>query len=144
VTPEIQARLDAMLSAARGDIIEDGESNAVTERLEELFLRDFRAVVPALAAVIESGRTLPIIAAEILKELGRMRDAASHGDRRWLLVRALSLPSPFIKDGAGLGLARLADPTALRYLHRAIETEADAQTRADLQLVVDELNEAVR
>jgi hypothetical protein len=133
-----------MLGAARHEIIEDGESNAVTERLEELFLRDSRALIPALARLIVGARTPPIIAAEILKELGRMRDPASHWDRRWLLERALSVPSPFVKDGAGLGLARLGDPEALRYLRRAIDAEADAQTRTDLQLVVDELTEAVR
>ena len=144
VTPEIQARLDSMLDVARREIIEDGMSNAITERLAELFLRDFDAVIPALMALIESGRTAPIIAAELLKELGRIRDTTSHASRRWILEHALNASSPFVRDGAGLGLARLADPAALRYLRRAIEGEPNAQTRADLQLVVDELAETAR
>ena len=144
VTPEIQARLDAMLDAARHDIVEDGKNNAVTDRLAELFLSDFRAIVPALMTLIENGQTPPIIAAELLKELGRIRDAASHGTRRWLLERALNMSSPFVRDGAALGLARMADPAALRYLRKSIEAEPDAETRADLQLVVDELAETVR
>ena len=144
VTPEIQARLDALLDAARHDIIEDGKSNSVTERLAELFLSDFNAIVPALMAVIENGWMPPMIAAELLKELGRIRDSASHVTRRWLLERALNIPSPFVRDGAALGLARLADPAALRYLRRSIEAEPNAETRADLQLVVDELAATVR
>ena len=143
-TPEIQARLDAMLAAARNDIIEDGKSNAVTERLEELFLRDFRAIVPAIIAAIENGRTPPIIAAELLKELGRIRDAGSHVARRWVLARGLSMSSPFVRDGAALGLARLADPAALQYLRKSIDAEPSAEIRADLQLVMDELAETVR
>lgn len=143
-TPEIQAKLEAMLVAALHDIIEDGKSNAVTERLPDLFLRDFNAIVPPLMALIENARTPPIIAAELLKEVGRIRDAPSHEIRRWLLERALNMSSPFVRDGAGLGLARMADPAALRYLRRAIETEPNADTRADLQLVVDELAETVR
>jgi hypothetical protein len=143
-SPEIQARLDALLCAARHDIIEDGRANAITEYLSDLFIRDFRALVPALTTLIESERTPPILAAEVLKELGRIRHAASHAARRWLLERALKISTPFVRDGAGLGLARLADPAALRYLRKAIESEPNAEIKADLQLVVDELAESVR
>ena len=141
VTPEIQAKLDAMLDAARRDVIEDGMYNAINERLPDLIARDFSAVIPAIMSVIEAGRTAPVIAAEVLKELGRLRDSASHTNRLWVLERALGLSSSFVRDGAGLGLATLADARALPYLRRAIENEPDSQTKADLQLVVDELNE---
>jgi HEAT repeat protein len=144
VTPEVQARLGLMLDLARREIIEDGKSNAITERLAEFFVKDFNAVIPALAALIANSRTAPVIAAEVLKELGRIRNAASHEGRRWILEHALKAPSPFVRDGAGLGLARLADPVALRCLRKAMEEEPNAQTRADLQLVVDELAETVR
>jgi hypothetical protein len=144
VNPEIQPRLAAILDAARHDIIEDGMPNAVSEYLPGLLAKDYTAVIPALLSVIEAGSTTPIIAAELLKELGRLRNAASHASRLWVLERALSLSSPFIRDGAGLGLARLADPDALPYLRRAVEGELNAQTRADLQLVIDELSETMR
>jgi hypothetical protein len=142
-SPEVQARLDLMLNEARSDIIEDGRTNAITDQLAELFLRDYNAVVPLLAALIENGRTPPILAAELLKELGRIRDAASHDGRRWLLLRALSASSPFVRDGAGLGLARLADPVVIRHLRRSVAAEPNAEIREDLQLVLDELAETV-
>ena len=143
MTREMQARLDAILGAAHLDIIEDGMPNAINERLADLLVQDFKTVIPALVSTIETGRTAPIIAAEILKELGRVQNAASHASRLWTLERALSLPSPFIRDGAGLGLARLSDPDALPYLHRALEDESNAQARADLQLVINELSETI-
>jgi len=133
-----------MLEAARRDIIEDGMRNAITDQLPELFLRDFNAIIPGLKALIDNERTPPIVAAELLKELGQIRDATSHNSRRWLLASALNMASPFVRDGAALGLARLADPAAIDYLRSAIAKEPNAEIRADLQLVVDELAEEVR
>lgn len=140
MTPELRARFQAILDRARHDIIEDGMPNTVNERLPELIAKHFNAVIPALVSAIEVGRTTPIVVAEVLKTLGRIRNPASHASRLWVLERALNLSSPFIRDGAGLGLARLADPGALPYLRRAVETEPNAQTRADLQAVIDELS----
>ncbi len=52
---------------------------------------------------------------------------------------ALSAPFPIMRDGAGLGLARLGDPDALPHVRRAIERERDLQIREDPILVADEL-----
>lgn len=142
VTPGIRARLEALLDAARDEVIEDGMRNVVNERLPGFVVKHPTTVIPALLAVIESGRATPIVAAEVLKELGRLRNADSHRSRRWVLERALSSKSPITRDGAGLGLARLADPCSLPYLRRAVESELDSQTKADLQLVINELLEA--
>jgi hypothetical protein len=141
MTPEIKVKLDAILDAARRDTIEDGMHNTISLRLPGIVAADYKAVVPALMSVIESRGTTPVIAAEVLKELGRIRNSASHASRLWVLERALNQPSPYIRDGAGLGLSMLADARAIPYLCRAVENEPNPQTRADLQLVIDELNE---
>jgi hypothetical protein len=60
-----------------------------------------------------------------------------------VLERALFSPWPFVRDGAGLGLARLGDPGAIPVLRKAVESETHAQTKADLQLVLDELSESM-
>jgi hypothetical protein len=143
MTPEMKLRLDAVLNAARQDTIEDGMFNAINRRLPGLIAEDHKAVVPALMSVIEGRHTTPIIAAEVLKELGRLRNSASHASRLWVLERALNQSSPYIRDGAGLGLAMLADAHAIPYLRRAAENEPNAETRADLQLVIDELTETM-
>lgn len=143
LTPEMQARLEAMLDAARHSIIEDGMSNPINERVPGLVAKDFSAVVPALLAAIDTERATPIVAAEVLKELGRLRNVTSHATRRWVLERALLSPWPFTRDGAGLGLASLGDPGAIPSLRRAVEREPNPRLRADLQMVIDELAEIV-
>jgi hypothetical protein len=144
LAPETRAKLEAMLQAACQDVIEDGMRNAITEQLPDLLARDPNAVIRALLSAIETSRTTPIIGSEVLKELGRVRGyMASHTMRRWVLERALLSPSAYIRDGAGLGLARLGDPSVLPSLRTAAENAADPQTRADLQLVIDELSEMV-
>jgi hypothetical protein len=139
LTPELTAKLDAMLDEARHAIIEDGMYNPINERLPDLVAQDFNTVIPALLSAIEAKRTTPMVAAEVLKELGGVRNVSSHGMRRWVLERALRSPWPFTRDGAGLGLARLSDPTTMQALRRAVENEPNAQIKADLQLVVDEM-----
>ena len=143
ISPDVRVNLHALWDAAREDVIEDGMRNSISERLPELIAKDFRAVLPVLISTIESRQLEPVIAAEVLKELGRYRDSASLPHRRWALARALSVPSPVIRDGAGLGLARLCDPASLPYLRRAVEREVDPQIRVDLQQVMDEIAETV-
>jgi len=143
LAPELKAKLETMLDLARNAIIEDGMYNPVNERLPDLVARDFEAVIAALWSVIAAERTTPIIAAEVLKELGGLRNATSHARRRWVLERALRSPWPFTRDGAGLGLARLGDPNAIPALRRAAENEPSAEIRSGLHLVIDELAEMV-
>jgi len=137
--PEVRAQFEAILDSARHDVIEDGMPNSINERLPDLLIRHFGTVIPALVAMIEKGLASPIVAAEALKELGRVRDAVSHASRLGALERALASPSPMTRDGAGLGLARLKDPSAIPYLRDSITREPHAELKADLQLVINEL-----
>jgi hypothetical protein len=143
LNPDTRVVFEAMLETARHELIEDGMRNVVTEQFANLLSKDLNTIIPALVSVIETGRTTPVVAAEVLKELGRVRNPASRAARRWVLEHALSLSSAFIRDGAGIGLAWLSDPASIPQLRRAIESEPDPQTRADLQLVVDELAETI-
>ena len=143
IAPELRVKLDAILDAARHEAIEDGMRNSISEHLPALVAQHSNTVVSALVAVIESGRATPIVAAEVLKELGRLRNVTSHASRRWALERALHSPWPFTRDGAGLGLARLGDPGSIPSLCRALENETNAQIKADLQLVIGELADVI-
>jgi hypothetical protein len=133
--------LDTLWASAQGVIIEDGMHNVINQSLPKIIMRYKRNAIPEIASVIESERVSPTVTAEILKELGKVREPATYSSRRWLLERALRSNSPITRDGAGLGLARLGDRHALPFLLSAIEAEADPQARRDLQLVVDELYE---
>jgi hypothetical protein len=139
MAPEVRARLDAILSTARTEVFEDGMANVVTEQLPELVTKHFLTVVPAIAGLLEAGRISSTVSAEILKELGRHRSAASHELRRWVLEHALSHPAPIARDGAALGLARMGDPKAIPHVQAAVEREPLEQLRDDLRMVLADL-----
>lgn len=135
LAPEAKARLDSMLEHVRHDIIEDGMRNAITKDLPQLVASHYQSVLPAIAALTNGNRTSAAVTAELLKEVGRLRDAASHLDRRWLLQHALLSANPAARDGAGLGLAWLDDPEAAMSVRAAAERELIPQLKVDLEQV---------
>jgi hypothetical protein len=135
LAPEVKARLDSILDRVRGEIIEDGMTNTIALKLPQLVADHYRSVLPAIAALTDGRRTSATVTAELLKEVGRLRNAASHLDRRWLLEHALWSPNPAARDGAAVGLAWLQDPGAAPSVRIAAEREQIPQLRADLEEV---------
>ena len=136
LAPEIRARLDSILEEVRNEIVEDGMNNTITAMLPQLVANHYRSVLPAIAALTDGHRTSAAVTAELLKEVGRLRDAASHFERRWLLEHALSSPNPAARDGASVGLAWLRDPAAAPSVRAAVENERVPQIRTDLEEVL--------
>ncbi len=132
---KIQAQLDSILERVRHEIVEDGMTNTVTTRLPELVANHYRSVLPLIAALADGRRTSAAVTAELLKEVGRLRDARSHSDRRWLLLHALSSSNPAARDGAGVGLAWLKDPSVATSVRDAAERESIPQLKVDLEEV---------
>jgi hypothetical protein len=135
LAPEVKARLDAILDRVRDDIVEDGMTNTVTVKLPQLVANHYSSVLPAIAALTDEHRTSAAVASELLKEVGRMRHAPSHFERRWLLERALWSPNPAARDGAAVGLAWLKDPGAASSVRAAANQEPIPQLKADLEEV---------
>ncbi len=136
LTPEVQARLDSILEGVRYQIVEDGMANMISDRLPELVANPYPSVLPAIAALITGNRTSSSVTAELLKEVGRVRDAASHSDRRWLLEHALSSLNPAARDGASVGLAWRGDAAPAPSVRAAIGSEHIPQLKADLEEVL--------
>ena len=134
--PQISVQLDSILERVRHEIVENGMTNTLTTELPRLVANHYRSVLPAIAALTDGSRTSAAVTAELLKEVGRVRDAISHFDRRWLLEHALSSPNPAARDGAGVGLAWLRDPRAAESLRAAVAREAIPQLKADLEEVI--------
>jgi hypothetical protein len=135
LAPAIAAQLDSILDGVRNEIIEDGMTNAISTKLPELVANHYRSVLPAIATLTDGKRTSAAVVAELLKELGRLRDGASHFDRRWILEHALSSRNPAARDGAGAGLAWLRDPAASAAIRAAADVEDIPQLKADLEAV---------
>jgi len=134
--PETKAQLDSILERVRQEIVEDGMTNTITMELPRLVANHYRSVLPAIAALTDGSRTSAAVTAELLKEVGRVRDAISHFDRRWLLEDALSSPNPAARDGAAVGLSWLQDPRAAESVRVAAEREAIPQLKTDLEEVL--------
>ena len=49
-----------------------------------------------------------------------MQHPESYMFRRWLLERSITLSSPYVKEGALLGIASMDDKHAIKYLQKAI------------------------
>jgi hypothetical protein len=135
LAPEVKAQLDSILDRVRDEIIEDGMTNTITLRLPQLVANHYRSILPAIAVLTDEHRTSAAVASELLKEVGRLRNAASHFDRRWLLERALWSPNPGARDGAAVGLAWLHDPGSASSVRAAADREYIPQLRADLEEV---------
>src|SRR5438067_2376576 len=135
LAPEVKAQLDSILDGVRNEIVEDGITNTITTKLPELVANHYRSVLPSIAALVDGRGASAAVTAELLKEVGRLRDAASHLPRRWLLEHALFSPNPAARDGAGAGLAWLKDPTAGASVRAAAERESIPQLKADLEEV---------
>jgi hypothetical protein len=99
----------------RDEIIEDSMTNTITRRLPQLVADHYKAILPAIAALATRNRTSAAVISEMLKQIGRLRDADSYFDRRWVLEHALSSRNPAARDGAAVGLAWLGDPSSATY-----------------------------
>ncbi len=90
------------------------------------------------AKIVSEGRTTGHVAAEVLRCAGEMRNEATREARRQLLERALESPSHVVRDGAVVGLSRLADPLAIPALAKAraaLPEETEDAARFLLQLM---------
>jgi hypothetical protein len=136
LAPEVQARLNSILKDVSDEIIEAGMNNTITLKLPELVAQHYRSVLPAIAALANGNHVSAAVTAELLKEVGKVHDAMSHFDRRWLLEHSLWSPNPAARDGAGVGLAWLQDAAAAPSLRAAAAKETIPQLKNDLEEVL--------
>ncbi len=129
-----------LLRAARGlfdaageEYFEDGVESAFSRSLVRFIAANGLLGLDALAKLILSGRRDPVTVAEALRWIGRIDDPASYGQRLWLLERCLHDTHQEIRDGACLGLASFDDPTAIVYVHKALEVESITELRQALE-----------
>ncbi len=117
---------------------EDGMNSPFEVELRKLvFLHEIMAL-EALHAFIEHGNS-NTIAAEALRIIGAINAPSIHPYRKWLLQKYLQHRSPYIRDGAIVGLLYLDDPATLPRVEAAIETETSSLLKEDLQQLSDQL-----
>jgi len=135
--------IESLFRSASEERFEDGAKSEFSRELT-LCVREYGiAAVTAIAELIISEKVDAEVACEALRSLGEMRHPPSYGRRLRLLERSLRCSSPWVRDGAALGLAWLDDPVAIPHLREAVERENFDDLRQDIRQVLAQL-EATR
>lgn len=137
-----EAVIDTIFRMAMGDSFEDGMSSRFSRELLEAVKKYGVRAMPEIAYLILYNRTNQEVASEALRWIGRSSGRGTYGWRLWLLEKALSSPSPVVRDGAVLGLASMGDPSAVPYLREAIGAETCQELREDMLQALEELEAA--
>jgi hypothetical protein len=136
---ELYSKVEAIFWAAKREFFEDGTESVFSRQLNS-FVREYgNDLMEAITYLIVYERVNPEVAGEALRWLGRIEHSGSYNYRLWLLERSLRLSSARVKDGAILGLASMDDKDAIPYLKVAIEQEQCSELKADMEQVLEQL-----
>jgi len=134
--------VEAAFGVAVEETFENGRESEFSERLTWLVRKYGVSALDTIARLMTSEQVNVEVTAEALKSLGEMHHPESYSRRLQLLVRSLRSSSPWVRDGATLGLAWLDDPTTIPYLGRAAEQEPIEELRQNMEAVLEQLEES--
>ena len=138
----IRTEIDVVFGAAAEEVFEDAVDSEFSTRLILLIRQFGNRALDVVSTVILSGQAKAEVIAEALGTLGRMEDLKSRDARLRLLGRSLTCSSPWIRDGATLGLAWIDDAAAATDLRTAIEKEPIDELRRNMEAVLTHLQRA--
>ena len=120
---EPTTKLRELFRNVNGEVFEDGMTSSFSAALRGIVSEYGDAAVEQLAEMVLA-RDAPVdVAEEALRQVGHIKDAATHNTRLSLLERALESPELRIRDGAAIGIDYMEDPRAVPSLERALERE---------------------
>ncbi len=123
IDQEMAAKIRELFHNVDGEVFEDGITSNFSTVLHGIISEYGAAAVEQLRE-ITLARDVPIdIAEEALRQIGHIKDAATHDARLSLLERALESPELRIRDGGVMGIDYMEDPRAVPSLERALERE---------------------
>ncbi len=142
IAPDLPSQLVQLCFAAKDERFEDGYESDFSRQLVELLRQHSDETLAWLTTAILSDQINPEVAAEALRWVGNVPYPFSRLERRRLLERCLlHSTSARIRDGALLGLASLDDPASVQTVKRAIAQETLPELRADLEQLLQQLEE---
>jgi hypothetical protein len=118
---------------------EDGFESLFSRSLVSFIEKYDKKAIEALTPIFINEQINPEITAEALRWIGRIEHIPTHNDRQQLLERCLCCSSPYIRDGAALGIASMNDPHAIPSLKLAIKKETIFELRKDMKQVLFQL-----
>ena len=135
----LDRKIERAFSDARRLRFEDGMESSFSRTLEYLIEQSGTDAIDAIARLVKGGTAEPEVVGEALRWIGLSEDRGTHAYRLWLLCECLKSQSPYVKDGALLGISFLDDLGAIGALKRAIEMEKHTSLREDLRQVLEQL-----
>jgi hypothetical protein len=136
---DVSAKITNLFKLAREEDFEDGVESNFARELATLIRRYEHEAVAVLSHFIVGELVSGEVAFEALRLLGRINHPPTYRGRLWLLERSLRCTSPWIRDGATIGLALLDDPSPAKYLREAIQRERIEELREDMEQVLLQL-----
>lgn len=129
--PWVEEHVRTLFGEAVDERFDDGVESSFARELVSVVERWGDSAMAAAAWLVIRDLAEPQVSREALRALGHMRHADSHSYRLWLLERSLHALSPWVRDGAALGLASMRDVHAIAHLTQAVERESLAELREE-------------
>lgn len=139
ILPQLVAEIRDIFIAAGDEYFEDGVETDFSRSVIQLVEQYRDDAIKALQSMISRDLLAPKLVAEALCWLGQVEEPASHIKRRELLQENLGHRSPYIRDGAMVGLAYLEDPRSLEALRVALQREPIAELREYIEETIEQL-----
>lgn len=128
--------IERLFALAMDEEFEDGVESNFSKDLISFIKKYEKRAIEELTPIFLNEKVNAEIISEALRWIGRIQHNFSKFDRLWLLERCLFHPSPYIRDGATLGIASMNDPNAIDFLKIAIEKEPYLELREDMEQVL--------
>ena len=131
--------IESLFMIAENEDFEDSAESYFSIGLENLIQTFGNIALTIISSFIFSEETSTKVVSEALCKLGQIDHGPTHRNRLRVLEKSLQADSPYIRDGAGLGISFLDDPAAVPQLTEAIKRETNPELKKDLELVLKQL-----
>jgi len=136
---ELNDQIEELFKSAREGFFDDSSLDNFSTKLTYIVRRGGDSAIVALAPFVVGKTANTEVAAETLRSLGHIDDAASYNFRLTLILTALQSASSWIRDAATLALGAMDDPAAVPFLRKALDRETNQELRLNMQPILEYL-----
>ena len=135
----LQAEVTQLFELANDMEFEDGYESLFSRSLFSFIEKYGKQAIEEISHIFINKKINPEIISEALRWIGRMEHSQTFANRRQLLEQCLFSPSPYIRDGALLGIASMNDRNSIHSLKLAIVAEKISELYDDMKQVLFQL-----
>ena len=137
---QMNRRCRQVINEAKGEQFFDGMTSPLEEATRNIIAANGVIAVESLRQVLNIRRDEVACTEEILRQIGLIRDEATHQARLKLLADMLASSQEQIRDAALLGLSFLED-AATPYLRQALQRKSAPWLEENLKMVIAQLEQ---